>query len=182
MIACILKTMSGHEYVAAWLAAAGTIGAVVVALIIAFRNRNQLENLLRTISLPAQIALHQSSAQRLERNGDIFASCRDASNLWLVPSDSRALKRNLKLLKETRDQISPLLTPPDTDVPLTPAQQYNLNKVRNIHLLIPHIETLIKCHTELERITGIKTRDPDQVEQEDGQLSSESAFSDEVSP
>ncbi|OGV61495.1 MAG: hypothetical protein A2283_12735 [Lentisphaerae bacterium RIFOXYA12_FULL_48_11] len=161
MTACILTAMCEHEYIAVWLAAVGTLGAVVVSLWLAFRNSDQLATICRTLSIPHQITLHRAAAQRLEHNGDIFPKSRDSSDLWLVPSDSRALRRILKNLKETRDQITPLLVPSQSP---TAAQQYNLNKVRNIHLLLPHIETLIKCHDELERMTGITTRDPDEVE------------------
>lgn len=181
MIACLSQFMLDNQHLAVWLAAFGTIAAVIVSLGLAFCNRNQLKNLIRALCIPTQISLHRSSAQRLERNGDIFPSCRDASNLWLVPSDSRALRRNLRRLHEIRQEIASLLDQSSDVDPLTPAQQYNLNKNRNIHLLIPHIETLIRCHDELEQSTGIEARDPDGVEQEDGQISSESALSDESS-
>jgi len=167
MIACLLETLSKHEYLAIWLTACGTIGAVIISLVLALRNRSQLQYLLRTLTIPVQIDLHERAAKRLEKNGDLFPRDRDASGFYTIPSDKRALRKHLDVLKKLKKQYDQeLASITDTNAALTQQAQGALKKkVRNIDLLIPHIETLIQCHEQIEKITGIKTVNPDKAEQ-----------------
>jgi len=166
MIACLLQTLSKHEYLAIWLTACGTIGAVIISLVLALRNRSQLQQLLRTLAIPAQIDLHERAAKRLEKNGSLFPNDRDASGFYVIPSDKRALRKHRDVLEKLQKQYNQeLKSITDKNAPLIPEQQESLKKkVRNIHLLLPHIETLIQCHEQLEKITGIETVDPDKIE------------------
>jgi hypothetical protein len=162
MIECALQFLSDHSYLAAWLTAAATIAVVVTALVLAFRNGSQAKTVVKTLAIPQQITFHERAAKRLAKNGNLFTRERGPDGFYNIPCDSRALRRHKSVLEEQHRRFakvldeSPNKNADPTDDELT---------VRHIHLLRPHIETLIMLHDELEKITGIKARDPDNIEQ-----------------
>jgi hypothetical protein len=143
VFSCLTTWLSENQPLADWLAAIGTLAAVVVSLLIAFKSRSNLKTLLKVMAIPTQISLHERAAQRLAKNGNINPQDRDDQDKWIVPADKRALKRVINGLEKQKNG--------------TPNEKKN----RNIDLLIPHLEVLIKLHKELECVTGIQASDPD---------------------
>jgi len=166
MIACTLQFFSDHVYLAVWLTAAGTITAVVTALVLAFRNSSQVRTVVKTLAIPQQIAFHERAAKRLAKNGNLFTSETGPDGFYVIPCDSRALRRHKAVLEGHHAKLARMLDErSDKSAEPTDDEAAILHTVHHIHLLRPHIETLITLHEELERITGIKARDPDNIEQ-----------------
>jgi hypothetical protein len=159
MLASLNTWLTDHQQMAVWLTALGTFGAVCFSLYMAFRNRGQLRALLKVMALPTQISVHERAAQRLEKNGDIYPGARDRNGHWIVPADKRALRRTMQGLRDTQTTIKDGATRLPGGVAALP--DADRERLRNIHLLIPHLETLVHLHQELERATGIEAVDPD---------------------
>jgi hypothetical protein len=165
-LSCILELLSDHVYLATWGTAAGTIAAVITALVLAFRNSSQVKTVVQTLAIPDQISFHERAAKRLAKNGQLFTAETGPDGFYVIPCDPRALRRHKAVLDELHTTLATSLKQQSKPQDTRKEDELDMQrKLRNVHLLRPHIDTLIALHDELEKITGVKSIDPDNIEQ-----------------
>lgn len=138
--------------------ALGTVGAVIVSLYLAWRNRQQFRMTTRLNVLPTLIEQTESAARRLERNGLFFP--REGCGIqWNLPTEVRALRLALQKLKDMEVEDSKKFTyiVRESAAERVTESETAQDRIATRELLIPVVEKLIQLREEFEELVD-KTR------------------------
>jgi len=145
------KWLGENQHIAVWLAAVGTIGAVVVSLCLSWKGSREFRKLLKIQSLPIQIELARNAAQRIwdDREGPYY-KIRDG-RLCSIPTDRHSLCHLLRFTRNLRRMYGNTGSSSNNDLSSKLERAF---AIRYLDDFERQLETLIWCFQELENAIG----------------------------
>jgi hypothetical protein len=141
-----------HQYVAVWLAAAGTCGAAFLALWLGLKSGRESREALKIAAISTQLGMLRDAAQRQWNGSNTFFFCMRKQEFAEFPTDLNTLRRLLSSLPRWEKVL--LRMPNQGESVRISAYLDSVYKIN------PHIKAMIACLEELERVTGIRTEEP----------------------